>query len=85
MCTVHLCDLNLQGPLESLATVEETVVRDKAVDSLRNLVPQHSVPDLEKHFVPLIKRLASGTTRPLDPPTRLDRPTWPTHSDSATR
>ena len=52
----------LLPPLESLATVEETVVRDKAVDSLRNVSQQHSPQDLEQHFVPLVKRLASGLT-----------------------
>ena len=30
----------LLPPLESLATVEETIVRDKAVDSLRNIFNQ---------------------------------------------
>jgi serine/threonine-protein phosphatase 2A regulatory subunit A len=50
----------LLPPLESLATVEETVVRDKAVDSLRNVSQQHSPQDLEQYFVPLVKRLASG-------------------------
>ncbi|XP_070201288.1 serine/threonine-protein phosphatase 2A 65 kDa regulatory subunit A alpha isoform-like isoform X2 [Littorina saxatilis] len=50
----------LLPPLESLATVEETVVRDKAVDSLRNIAAQHSQADLENHFVPLVKRLAGG-------------------------
>ena len=45
-----------QPPLESLATVEETVVRDKAVDSLRIIAEQHSQADLENHFVPLVKR-----------------------------
>ena len=50
----------LLPPLESLATVEETVVRDKAVESLRNVSQQHSPQDLEQHFVPLVKRLASG-------------------------
>ncbi|NXK70962.1 2AAA phosphatase, partial [Sylvietta virens] len=47
-------------PLESLATVEETVVRDKAVESLRAVSHEHSPPDLEGHFVPLVKRLAGG-------------------------
>ena len=47
-------------PLESLATVEETVVRDKAVESLRNISQQHSTSDLEQYFVPLVKRLATG-------------------------
>ncbi|WAR05502.1 2AAA-like protein [Mya arenaria] len=35
----------LLPPLESLATVEETVVRDKAVDSLRLVAAQHSPSD----------------------------------------
>uniref|UniRef100_A0A4W3HP89 Protein phosphatase 2, regulatory subunit A, beta a n=1 Tax=Callorhinchus milii TaxID=7868 RepID=A0A4W3HP89_CALMI len=43
----------LLPPLESLATVEETVVRDKAVDSLRAISHEHSAVDLEVHFVPL--------------------------------
>ena len=50
----------LLRPLESLATVEETVVRDKAVESLRLLAPEHSNNDLEVHFVPMVKRLAQG-------------------------
>ncbi|CAN8013144.1 unnamed protein product, partial [Ixodes persulcatus] len=50
----------LLPPLESLATVEETVVRDKAVESLRHISQQHSPSDLEQYFVPLVKRLASG-------------------------
>ncbi|XP_078093139.1 uncharacterized protein LOC144508703 [Mustelus asterias] len=50
----------LLPPLESLATVEETVVREKAVESLRAISKEHSAPDLERHFVPLVKRLASG-------------------------
>lgn len=49
-----------QPPLESLATVEETVVRDKAVDSLRRICEEHNTEDLESHFVPLVKRLAVG-------------------------
>lgn len=50
----------LLPPLESLATLEETVVRDKAVDSLRNIAQQHSPKHLEEHFVPLVLRLAQG-------------------------
>ncbi|XP_072409661.1 serine/threonine-protein phosphatase 2A 65 kDa regulatory subunit A beta isoform-like isoform X2 [Chiloscyllium punctatum] len=50
----------LLPPLESLATVEETVVRDKAVESLRTISKEHSSSDLERYFVPLVKRLASG-------------------------
>nr|XP_054760167.1 serine/threonine-protein phosphatase 2A 65 kDa regulatory subunit A alpha isoform-like [Lytechinus pictus] len=50
----------LLPPLESLATVEETVVRDKAVESLRNLSGEHSTADLENQFIPMVKRLAAG-------------------------
>ncbi|XP_078286401.1 serine/threonine-protein phosphatase 2A 65 kDa regulatory subunit A beta isoform-like, partial [Rhinoraja longicauda] len=50
----------LLPPLESLATVEETVVRDKAVESLRIISKEHTPADLERHFVPLVKRLSTG-------------------------
>ena len=50
----------LLPPLESLATVEETIVRDKAVESLRTVAEQHTREDLETHFVPLVKRLSGG-------------------------
>ncbi len=50
----------LLPPLESLATVEETIVRDKAVESLRAIADEHSTQDLEKHFLPLVKQLATG-------------------------
>ena len=49
-----------QAPLEGLATVEETVVREKAVESLRTIAAIHTTSDLETHFIPLVKRLASG-------------------------
>lgn len=50
----------LLPPLESLATVEETVVRDKAVESLRTVAAEHSALDLEIHVVPTLQRLVSG-------------------------
>ncbi|XP_055211467.2 serine/threonine-protein phosphatase 2A 65 kDa regulatory subunit A beta isoform isoform X3 [Gorilla gorilla gorilla] len=50
----------LLPPLENLATVEETVVRDKAVESLRQISQEHTPVALEAYFVPLVKRLASG-------------------------
>ncbi|XP_031562500.1 serine/threonine-protein phosphatase 2A 65 kDa regulatory subunit A alpha isoform-like [Actinia tenebrosa] len=50
----------LLPPLENLATVEETVVRDKAVDSLRVIAGDLSTQDLENHYFPLVKRLAQG-------------------------
>lgn len=50
----------LLGPLGALATVEETVVRDKAVESacgvIRGLGPQA----VSEHVVPMIQKLAQG-------------------------
>lgn len=56
----------LLAPLESLASVEETVVREKAVDSLKAVAQHHSAQHLEEYFFPLVQRLAAGdwfTTR----------------------
>lgn len=50
----------LLPPLENLANIEETVVRDKAVESLRKISDKHSVAALEEHFIPMILRLANG-------------------------
>nr|CAH8862808.1 unnamed protein product [Trichobilharzia regenti] len=51
---------SLLPPLESLAAVEETVVRDKAVEALRKLAPDHTTDSIEKYFNPLLHRLANG-------------------------
>ena len=40
--------------------MEETVVRDKAVESIRSVSEALPGSDVEKHFVPMINRLASG-------------------------
>ena len=48
----------LVEPLEVLAGVEETVVRDRAVDSLQKVVAV--VPNVDDVMVPLAKRLAEG-------------------------
>ena len=40
--------------------MEETVVRDKAVESIRSVSESLPSSDVEKHFVPMINRLASG-------------------------
>jgi serine/threonine-protein phosphatase 2A regulatory subunit A len=42
-------------PLETLATVDETVVREKAVDSLCVVGQQMSPQQVAEHFLPLIK------------------------------
>ncbi|KAJ1352576.1 hypothetical protein KIN20_008962 [Parelaphostrongylus tenuis] len=49
----------LLPPLEKLATVEETVVRNKAVESLRKIADKHSTAAMEEYFIPMLKRLAN--------------------------
>ena len=48
-------------PLEFLCSVDETVVRDKAVEAIKNIAKE--IPDaatLESQLVPVVKRLAAG-------------------------
>jgi hypothetical protein len=49
----------LLQPLEQLSQVEETVVRDKAVESLCKVGEQLPNNSIQEHFVPLIK-VSSG-------------------------
>jgi len=66
----HSISLNLVGgdqfvhtlllPLESLSTVEETVVRQKAVEGLVKVGEPCSRASSMEHFCPLVKRLATG-------------------------
>ncbi|KAF9204555.1 hypothetical protein BGZ49_005165 [Haplosporangium sp. Z 27] len=50
----------LLPPLENLAAVEETMVRDKAVESLNKICPVLSQAQLEQNYIPLVKRLTHG-------------------------
>lgn len=51
----------LLPPLETLCTVEETCVRDKAVESLCRIGAQMREQDVVEHFIPLVKvRLLSS-------------------------
>jgi serine/threonine-protein phosphatase 2A regulatory subunit A len=50
----------LLRPLETLAAVEETVVRDMAVESLCKTAELLSEQQMEDYYVPLVKRLSSG-------------------------
>ena len=45
-----------------MATVEETVVRDKAVEALRSVAQQLKAAQMEEFFIPMIKRLAGGVS-----------------------
>jgi len=46
-------------PLETLATVEESSVRDKAVASINKIAEQMSSEHLTEHYIPLVRRLAT--------------------------
>ncbi|WVQ97622.1 hypothetical protein IAU59_004736 [Kwoniella sp. CBS 9459] len=48
------------GPLENLAAVEETLVRDKAAESISKLSELLSAQAIEEHLLPLLRRLAGG-------------------------
>jgi serine/threonine-protein phosphatase 2A regulatory subunit A len=48
---------DLLEPLEALANVEDTSVREKAVEAILTIGGQMSPANLEQHFVPLIRRL----------------------------
>ncbi|KAL5973971.1 hypothetical protein ACLOJK_030631 [Asimina triloba] len=54
------CAHVLLPPLETLCTVEETCVRDKAVESLCQIGAQMKESDLVEWFIPMVKRLAAG-------------------------
>jgi len=51
---------HLLAPLETFSMVEETVVRDKAVESLGKIGEVLPEGHIVQHFFPLIKRLATG-------------------------
>ncbi|TFK77088.1 ARM repeat-containing protein [Pluteus cervinus] len=48
------------GPLENLCAVEETLVRDKAAESITKLAAVLSQAQLETYYIPLLKRLTPG-------------------------
>ena len=50
----------LLQPLETLSTVEETIVRDKTVESINKIAQQVAPNHIEHYFLPLLKRLANG-------------------------
>ncbi|KAI3380150.1 hypothetical protein SNEBB_006917 [Seison nebaliae] len=50
----------LLPPLESLAVIEETVVRQHAIESLKNLAKQMPDHPIVVYFVPMVRRLATG-------------------------
>lgn len=46
--------------LESLAAVEETLVREKAADSITKVCASLSEAQIEEYYLPLLKRLSTG-------------------------
>ncbi|TFK57295.1 ARM repeat-containing protein [Heliocybe sulcata] len=50
----------LLGPLENLAAVEETLVRDKAAESISKVAGVLSSGQIETYYIPLLRRLSRG-------------------------
>ncbi|KAG6813780.1 hypothetical protein H0H92_007192 [Tricholoma furcatifolium] len=50
----------LLGPLENLSSVEETLVRDKAAESITKIAAVLSQAQIEEYYTPLVKRLSLG-------------------------
>ncbi|ETW87219.1 hypothetical protein HETIRDRAFT_469075 [Heterobasidion irregulare TC 32-1] len=50
----------LLGPLENLSAVEETLVRDKAAESITKVAEVLSQEQIEQYYIPLLKRLSHG-------------------------
>ncbi|KAH8835745.1 armadillo-type protein [Flagelloscypha sp. PMI_526] len=50
----------LLGPLENLSGVEETLVRDKATESITKVAGVLSTAQIEEYYIPLLNRLAHG-------------------------
>ncbi|THH06108.1 hypothetical protein EW145_g4319 [Phellinidium pouzarii] len=50
----------LLGPLEVLAAVEETLVRDKATESITKVSESLSQQQIEAYYIPLLNRLSRG-------------------------
>ncbi|KIK94357.1 hypothetical protein PAXRUDRAFT_828075 [Paxillus rubicundulus Ve08.2h10] len=50
----------LLGPLENLSAVEETLVRDKAAESISKIAAVLSTVQIEEYYIPLLKRLSQG-------------------------
>ncbi|KAF8560364.1 ARM repeat-containing protein [Imleria badia] len=50
----------LLGPLENLSAVEETLVRDKAAESISKIAAVLSTAQIEEYYIPLLKRLSQG-------------------------
>ncbi|KAJ2927169.1 hypothetical protein H1R20_g9957, partial [Candolleomyces eurysporus] len=50
----------LLGPLENLSAVEETLVRDKAAESITKIAAVLSQAQIEEYYIPLVKRLSQG-------------------------
>ncbi|KAI0304580.1 ARM repeat-containing protein [Russula brevipes] len=50
----------LLGPLENLSAVEETLVRDKAAESITKIAAVLTPQQVEQHYIPLLNRLSHG-------------------------
>lgn len=53
---------HLFKPLERLCELEETTVRGKAVDSIKNIFSLVNIKDLKQQIIQMIERLMNGDT-----------------------
>jgi len=53
---------HLFKPLERLCEVEETTVREKAVDSIKDILALVNIKDLRQQIIQMIERLMNGET-----------------------
>lgn len=58
----HLYAPHLLKVLERLGEVEETVVREKAVKSIKNVLSMINVKDFKQQIIQMIERLMNGET-----------------------
>lgn len=53
---------HLFKPLERLCELEETTVREKAVESIKNIFTLVNIKDLKQQIIQMIERLMNGET-----------------------
>lgn len=53
---------HLFKPLERLCELEETTVRNKAVESIKNIFSLVNIKDLKQQIIQMIERLMNGET-----------------------
>jgi len=58
----HLYAPHLFKPLERLCEIEETTVRDKAIDSIKHIFSMVNVKEMKQSVIQMVERLMNGET-----------------------